>query len=81
MRISTQVNKQTTDRQRVTLETYAKNNNFKFDNIIEERISGTVKADNREGYSGLKTKTLRKDDVLLITDLDRLGRDADDVIS
>lgn len=81
MRISTQGNKQTTDRQRVTLETYAKNNNFKFDNIIEERISGTVKADNREGYSDLKTKTLRKDDVLLITDLDRLGRDADDVIS
>ena len=42
MRISTQKEKQTTDRQRITLEQYAKENKFKFDEIIEERISGTI---------------------------------------
>ena len=43
MRISTQKEKQTTDRQRITLEQYASDNGFKFDEIVEERISGTVK--------------------------------------
>lgn len=80
MRISTQKEKQTTDRQRITLEAYAKENSFKFDKLLEERISGTVKADHRPIYSDLKTKTLRKDDILIVTDVDRLGRDADDVI-
>lgn len=51
MRISTQKEKQTTDRQRFTLETYAKQNNFVFDELIEERISGTVKAENRPQYN------------------------------
>lgn len=81
MRISTQKEKQTTDRQRITLAKYATENNFKFDNIVEERVSGTVKAENREIYKDLKTKTLRENDIFVITDLDRLGRDADDVIS
>lgn len=80
MRISTQKEKQTTDRQRITLEQYAKDNGFIFDELVEERISGTVKAENRPVYSDLKTKTLRKDDILVVTDVDRLGRDADDVI-
>lgn len=81
MRISTQKEKQTTDRQRITLEQYTKENNFIFDSIVEERVSGTIKAENREVYRDLKTKTLRVNDLLIITDLDRLGRDADDVIS
>ena len=42
MRISTQKEKQTTDRQRITLEHYAAANNFKFNEIVEERISGTI---------------------------------------
>lgn len=79
MRISTQKEKQTTDRQRLTLEQYALDNGFVIDEIIEERISGTVKADDRPVYNALKTK-LRKDDILIITDIDRLGRNADDVI-
>ncbi len=79
MRISTMKEKQTTDRQRITLEQYAADNNFKFDEIEEERISGTIKADNREVYSRLKNK-IRPGDILVITDLDRLGRNADDVI-
>ncbi|MCB2354466.1 recombinase family protein [Clostridium estertheticum] len=81
MRISTQKERQTTDRQRITLLQYAEENSFTFDDIVEERISGTVKAAHREVFKALKTKTLRKDDILIITDLDRLGRDADDVIA
>lgn len=79
MRISTQKEKQTTDRQRITLEQYAEKNGFVFDEIIEERISGTVKAKNRPEFNALKDK-LRADDILIITDIDRLGRNADDVI-
>lgn len=79
MRISTHKETQTTDRQRITLETYAKENKFKFDEMVEERVSGTIKANNREEYSKLKDK-LRTNDILIITDLDRLGRNADDVI-
>lgn len=81
MRISTKKEKQTTDRQKITLEAYAKKNNFKIDKVIEEKISGTVKADHREIYKDLKSKMLRKGDILIITDLDRLGRNADDIIS
>lgn len=79
MRISTQKEKQTTDRQRITLEQYAKDNSFIIDEIVEERISGTVKADDRKEYKSLKAK-LRKGDILIVTDIDRLGRNADDVI-
>ena len=81
MRISTNKESQKTDRQKLTLERYAADNNFKFDAIVEERVSGTVKAENRPIYRDLKTKTLREGDILVITDLDRLGRDADDTIS
>lgn len=79
MRISTQKEKQTTDRQRITLEKYAADNKFKFNEIAEERISGTIQADHRPVYNELKNK-IRKDDILIITDIDRLGRNADDVI-
>ncbi len=81
MRISTNGDNQNTDRQRVTLEKYAADNDFTFEDIKEERISGTVKAENRPIYSDLKAKTLRAGDILIITDLDRLGRDADDTIA
>lgn len=79
MRISTQKEKQTTDRQRITLEQYATENGFVFDEIVEERISGTISAENRPKFNELKGK-LRKGDILIITDIDRLGRNADDVI-
>lgn len=79
MRISTQKENQTTDRQRITLETYSKENDFNFDEIVGERISGTIQAEHRPKFIDLKDK-LRKDDILIITDIDRLGRNADDVI-
>lgn len=79
MRISTQKEKQTTDRQKLTLENYARDNGFIFDEIVEERVSGTIKADDRAVYGNLKGR-IRKDDIIVITDLDRLGRSADDTI-
>lgn len=79
MRISTKKESQTTDRQLITLKKYAEDNSFQFDEIVEERVSGTIKAENREEYGRLKRK-LRENDILVITDLDRLGRDADNVI-
>ena len=50
-RISTIKDTQTTQRQLLTLKQYAKENNFIFDQIIEERISGTINTENREEYS------------------------------
>lgn len=79
MRISTQKEKQTTDRQRIILKQYATDNNFIFDQIVEERISGTIQAEHRPQFNILKDK-LRENDILIITDIDRLGRNADDVI-
>ena len=79
MRISTKKESQTTDRQLFTLMKYANKNKFTFDKILQERVSGNVKAENREEYKKLKYM-LRKDDILIVTDLDRLGRNADDVI-
>lgn len=79
MRISTQKEKQTTDRQRITLDQYAADNGFKFDELIEERISGTIKSESRPQFSILANK-LRENDILIVTDIDRLGRNADDVI-
>lgn len=78
MRISTK-DKQTTDRQEITLRKYSEENNFSFDELISEKISGSVKANNRSSDSRLKDK-MRSGDVLVTTDLDRLGRDADDII-
>lgn len=91
MRISTQKEKQTTDRQRITLTKYASDNGFVFNEMIEERVSGTVKAEHRPKYKALRDKLrgtekdkegniIREGDTLIITDIDRLGRNADDVI-
>ena len=78
MRISTK-DKQTTERQEITLKQYAKTNGFSFDELVSEKVSGTVKANNRYEYTRQKDK-MRSGDILVITDLDRLGRDADDII-
>ena len=78
MRISTK-DKQTTDRQEMTLMQYAKINKFSFDELISEKVSGSVRVNNRSEYGKLKDK-MRSEDILVVSDLDRLGRDADDVI-
>lgn len=80
LRKSTNKESQKHDRQRLAIESYATTNGFEVDKWIEETVSGSLNADNRPLYNELKDK-LRKDDVLIITDIDRLGRNADDTIS
>lgn len=46
--------------------------------IVTETVSGSVPASEREGFSGLINK-LEEGDVLVVTKLDRLGRNAMDV--
>ena len=46
--------------------------------IIEESISGSVAASDREGFSKLKER-IEEGDVLVVTKLDRLGRNAMDI--
>lgn len=78
MRISTNKESQKTDRQELALKEYAAANEFEFNEIVSERVTGSKKAANREEYQRLKDK-LRKDDVIVFTNLDRLGRDARDI--
>lgn len=76
-RISTHKETQKTDRQLMLLSEYAKENGFTIDEIVEEIMSG--KDIDRPNYNALKAK-MRRGDILIITDIDRLGRNADQVI-
>ena len=75
-RVSTR-DKQTTDRQILALREYAAANSFTIDEIVEEKASG--KSLDRPEYRAL-CQRMRAGDILLITDIDRLGRNADEVI-
>ena len=75
-RVSTK-DKQTTDRQILALREYAAANSFTTDEIVEEKASG--KSIDRPEYRAL-CQRMRAGDILLITDIDRLGRNADEVI-
>lgn len=73
-RVST--NDQTTDNQtqEITAHAFA----IRPDRIVTETISGSVAAQERPGFSKLLVK-LESGDVLVVTKLDRLGRNAMDV--
>lgn len=79
-RVSTKkdLKKQSLDRQYHVLTEFAKKNNFVLFDVIEEYMSG--KTLERPEFENLINKILREDDVLIVTDLDRLGRNADEVI-
>jgi len=79
MRKSKNTSAQKHDRQELTLREYAKHNRFVIDEFIDESVSGAINTDKREKYIELK-KALRSGDTLILTDIDRLGRDADNVI-
>ena len=79
MRISTNKKTQKVDRQKQTIIEYSITNNFKIDEFVADIITGGTKADNRPNYRDMK-KQLRRGDILIVSDVDRLGRDADDVI-
>lgn len=79
MRISTNNKKQSTDRQQQTIIEYAIANDFKIYEFVSDTITGGTKADNRPNYHAMKGN-LRPKDTLVVCDVDRLGRNADDVI-
>lgn len=76
-RVSTNKDTQKTDRQVLAIKEYAKQNSFVVDEYVEETMSG--KDLNRPKYNIMKDK-MRKGDILIISDIDRLGRNADQVI-
>lgn len=79
MRISTSKKTQKTDRQRHTIEKYAQQNNFEVYKFYSDIITGGTKAENRPNFHTMKEQ-LRAGDTLIFSDVDRLGRDADDII-
>ncbi len=79
MRISTNHKTQKVDRQKQTIIEYSIANGFKIDEFVSDVITGGTKADNRLNYHNMK-KQFRNGDTLVISDIDRLGRNADDVI-
>lgn len=82
-RISTkeELKKQTMERQIFTIKEFAQRNGFKIDNddIYMEEMSG--KTLDRPVWNLLSGKVARENDVIILCDLDRMGRNADDVIS
>lgn len=79
-RISTNKEKQRTDRQVYLLEEFKQKNNLTVVTHLEEVISGKTPPNERLVYMQLKS-LLKKGDLLILTDLDRLGRDARSTIS
>ena len=78
-RISTTKDTQKHDRQEKAITDYAKANDFTILEWYKDTISGKTKAENRPSYLHLKTR-LKHGDILIVSDLDRLGRDASDTI-
>lgn len=79
VRISTQKKSQKTDRQLYVLEEYAKANGFEYTEIIKERYTGATFE--REKYLKLRNEKLIPGSILVITDIDRLGRSATETIA
>lgn len=80
-RISTNKATQKSDRQIDNIKKFAIENKINTDDIIfiNEIISGKVSPNERPKYKHLKD-IINKDDILIINDLDRLGRDANSTI-
>lgn len=70
IRVST--DKQTVENQRFEIDRYAERGNIKIDKYIEETVSGTKGYEKRR--LGILLKKLKKDDILIASELSRLGR-------
>jgi putative DNA-invertase from lambdoid prophage Rac len=77
LRVST--DKQTTEQQRFEILKYADAHKLSIDHWIEETVSGTKKVDDRK--LGMLLPSLHADDVLIVTELSRLGRSLMEVMS
>lgn len=70
VRVST--DKQTVENQRFEIDKYAERENIKIDKYIEETVSGIKGYEKRR--LGILLKKLKKDDILIASELSRLGR-------
>lgn len=81
-RVSSTSDRQNTERQVLDLQAYADNHGYEVSKIYEEHISGSVKNENRpvlcECLDYCITNSI---DVLLISELSRLGRNVDEVLA
>lgn len=77
IRVST--DKQTVENQRFEIAKFAKSRNMKVEQWTEETVSGTRKANER--MLGNLLNDLKKDDVLLVSELSRLGRNLLQIMS
>ena len=64
--------KQTVENQRFEISRFCKNNKLRVDDWIEETISGTKNYTKRE--LGTLLKRIKKDDIIICSELSRLGR-------
>ena len=77
--IRTSTDKQNNENQRFEIEQFANNNNLKIDQWIEETISS--KKDLEERKLGKLLKKIKQDDIIIATELSRLGRNLLQVMS
>ena len=70
IRVST--DKQTVENQRYEISEFALRNNLKIDYWIEETISGTLEPSRRQ--LGTLLEKIQKDDLIICSELSRLGR-------
>ena len=77
VRVST--DKQTTENQRFEIEKFTKSRNMRIDRWADETISGTKVIADRQ--LGKLLKQIRKGDILITTELSRLGRNLMQVMS
>ena len=70
IRVST--DRQTVENQRFEIVEFAKRNSLEIDNWIEETVSGTIRPENRE--LGRLLDSIQKDDLIICSELSRLGR-------
>ncbi|MDL2231146.1 master DNA invertase Mpi family serine-type recombinase [Porphyromonadaceae bacterium OttesenSCG-928-L07] len=77
IRVST--DKQTTENQRFEISNFAVEKQLEVGEWIEETISGTKKLDDRK--FGALLQRIEKDDVLIVTELSRMGRNLMQIMS
>lgn len=75
VRVSTE--KQDLTRQITAIYEYADKKNLKIEKIFEDKSTGINF--NRDGYKELVDRTIEENDVIIITDLDRLGRNKEEL--
>ena len=71
--------KQTTENQKFEINNYVKEKQMPIDEWIEETISATKKLDDRK--FGLLLKRMQTSDILIVTELSRLGRNLMQIMS